>query len=234
MERDFDSTLATVAKIGYREVEFAGYFGRPPAQVSASLSRHGLTSPSTHIPYERMGSEWGQVLDESLAIGHRFVTIPWIPEGARASLDGWRRVADRFNEAGRAAREAGLGFAYHNHGFEFVPAEGSIPYDLLLELTDPGLVSFQLDLYWAVRAGQDPLTYISAHPGRFPMYHLKDSAGPPEHEMVDVGSGVIDFATILERADSMGARHYFVEHDSPTNPVASIRAGFAALADLRG
>jgi len=233
MERDFDGTLAAVARIGYREVEFAGYFGRPPAQVSASLARLGLSSPSTHIPYSRLIGGWGRVLDESLVIGHRYVTIPWLPADERRTTDDWLRVADRFNVAGRAAREAGLGFAYHNHDFEFQPVGGKIPFDLLLEHTDPTVVSFEPDLYWMVRSGHDPLEYVREFGRRFPMYHVKDSGGPPEHEMVNVGAGVIDFETILRAAEAAGAYHYFVEHDEPADPRATIRAGHAALAALR-
>lgn len=232
MESDFDGTLATVARIGYKEVEFAGYFGRPPAQVAASLSRIGLISPSTHIPYANLGETWAESVADALTIGHQYVTIPWLP--AESTLDGWYRIADRFNEAARIAREQGLGFAYHNHDFEFKPVEGRIPFDVLLERTDPSLVAFEMDIYWLFRAGHDPLEYLAEYPGRFPLFHVKDSSGAPEHGMVDVGAGVIDFGTILSRAIESGARHFFVEHDSPREPMRSIRNSYAALAALRG
>lgn len=232
MERDFDGTLSTIARIGYREVEFAGYFGRPPAQVAASLSRIGLSAPSSHIPYAMLGEGWERTIEECLAIGHRYITIPWLP--APATLDGWYEIADRFNEAAREARLSGLGFAYHNHDFEFRPLEGKIPFDVLLERTDPQLVSFEMDIYWLVRAGYDPLEYLAGFPGRFPLFHVKDSAGPPDHRMTDVGNGVIDFATILASATEARALHFFVEHDSPEEPMRSIRTSYAALAALRG
>lgn len=232
LERDFEGTLAAIADIGYAEVEFAGYFGRTPAQVRAILDRLGLTAPSTHVPIDQLGDAWPRTLEASRVMGHRYVTIPWIAPAERGSLDAWRRLADRFNEAGRAARDAGLRFAYHNHDFEFRPVEGQLPFDVLLERTDPALVAFELDLYWIVRAGRDPLAYLAEHRGRFPLFHVKDSAGPPEHRMVDVGAGTIDFATILTRAREAGGEHYFVEHDDPPDPLGSVRASHAALAAL--
>ena len=229
MRQDFDGTLAVIAEIGYDEVEFAGYFDRTPSQVREALERVSLAAPSTHVPYDTLAGDWQRVLDDSAAIGHSYVTVPWLPDRVRGSLSGWHRVADEFNEAGRVAREAGLTFSYHNHDFDFRLTEGAIPLNVLIERTDPELVTFELDLYWMVRAGHDPLEYIAAYPGRFPLHHVKDSAGPDEHRMVDVGAGVIDFDTILQRAAEAGARHYFVEHDSPEDPMATARAGYAAL-----
>ena len=233
MSRDLEGTLASVAAIGYREVEFAGYFDRPAKELRALLDRHGLAAPSAHVPAAQMsGDAWRRALDDAAALGHRWVTIPWLPEEDRRSLDSWKRVADRFNEAARAAAAAGLRFAYHNHDFELREVDGIVPFDLMLAETEPSLVDFQIDLYWMVRAGRDPLGYLAAHPGRFPMLHVKDSAGPPDHRMTDVGQGTIDFARILAAFAAAGTTHFFVEHDRPQDPLASATTSYSHLKSL--
>jgi sugar phosphate isomerase/epimerase len=232
MARDFSATLERVAAIGYDEVEFAEYFDRTPEQVRGELSRLGLRAPSTHFPFQTLDDGWERALDNASTMGHSYVVVPWIPLEARRTLDGWKRIAEQFNRAGAAARSAGLRFAYHNHDFEFARLDGQIPFDLLIAETDPALVSFQLDLYWIVKSGFDPLAYFERHPGRFPSVHVKDSAGPPDHRMVDVGQGSIDFPLVLARAAHSGTAHFFVEHDQPADPFSSIRTSYEYLASL--
>lgn len=235
MRRDLEGTLRRIAGIGYREVEFAGYFGRTPAQIRATLEQNGLSAPSTHIGYDLIASGWDRALDDALACGHRYVTIPWLPTDARQSVDSWRRVAETFNRAADAARKRGLLFAYHNHDFEFVRVGDVVPFDLLLRETDPALVHFQMDVFWVVKGGGDPAAYLRAHPTRFTMLHVKDSGGPPAHAQVDVGKGVIDFAAILRQdADQRRViRHVFVEHDQPADPMAFAASSFHHMHTLR-
>lgn len=231
MQRDVAGTLARLAEIGYREVEFAGYFGKSAAEIRTLLERNNLTAPSTHLPYELLKTSWEQTLDDAAARGHRYVTIPWLPDSVRKSADSWRAVAAEFNRGAEQARARGLIFAYHNHDFEFVRVDGQVPFDLLLQHTDPALVQFEMDLYWTVKAGADPQAYFRAHPTRFPLLHVKDSAGPPDHAQVDVGAGTIDFASILRLdASQKGAvRHAFIEHDKPADPMAFAARSFAFL-----
>ena len=230
--RDLAGTLARVAEIGYRDVEFAGYYGKSPAEVRELLTRHGLGAPSSHIPIASLRGDWKKALDEAKTIGHELVTIPWLAEEDRRTVDSWKRVAELFNRGGAEAKAAGLRFAYHNHDFEFRRIGDVVPFDLLLAETDPALVSYEMDIYWLVKAGHDPLAYFTRFPGRFTMVHAKDSAGPPEHRMVDVGAGSIDFARILPRGIASGVRHVFVEHDQPADPMASIAASYRHLASL--
>ena len=226
-------TLARLAEIGYREVEFAGYFGRSPDEVRRLLEQNRLTAPSTHIGPDQLAT-WDRALDDARARGHRYVTIPWLPENMRGTAAGWRRIAADFNRAGERARARGLVFAYHNHDFEFNRVEGIVPFDLLLAETDPALVQYEMDVYWVTKAGRDPLEYIRRHPDRFSMLHIKDSAGPPEHRMVDVGRGTIDFGAIMRLDASQRGiiRHVFVEHDSPADPFAFARQSFDHLSRL--
>lgn len=232
MKADMPGTLARVANIGYKEVEFAGYFGRSPAEVRRLLQKNNLTSPSTHLGWESLDN-WQKVIEDSKRIGHKWITLPWIPEEKRQTIEDWRAIAARFNRAGAQAKSAGLRFAYHNHNFELAPFAGTRPLDILLNDTDPDLVDFEMDLYWVVFGGGEPLDYFNRFPGRFPLVHVKDSAGPPDNKMTDVGKGTIDWAKIFAQSKRAGIKHYFVEHDEPANPIESIRNSYRYLHALR-
>ena len=230
LEKDFEGTIARVAATGYKEVELAGYFGRAPRELRALLDHHGLSAPSAHVSLAP--DQWRAALDAAPIVGHRYLVIAWIPPEERRTLDDYKRAAERLNRAAEDAHAAGIRFAYHNHDFEFQPLEGRLPYDLLLASTDPTLVQLEMDLYWITKGGQDPLAYFARWPGRFPMVHVKDAGPPPERRIEDVGAGTIDFKKIFARADQAGIRHYFVEHDEPADPFASIRASYGYLERL--
>lgn len=230
MQKSVEATLARVAEIGYLEVEFAGYYDRTPAQIAALLNQTGLTSPAAHIGFDVMRSAWDRALDGALAIGHRYVVVPSIPPAERRSAEAYRRIADAFNRAGEAARAKGLTFAYHNHDFEFEAMDGTTGYDILIEACDPAVVRMELDLYWISRAGKDPVAYVRSQPGRFPLVHVKDMTA--DRSMADVGAGTIDFAGIFAAAAG-SIRHYFVEHDRPADPFASITSSYGYLSRLR-
>lgn len=234
MARDLDATLGAVAEIGYREVEFAGYFGRTPTDIRRRLAATGLSAPSTHVDFPLEGPGWQRTMDDALAAGHQSIILAWLPPERRTPLDAWRRMADLLNRAGEAARQQGLEMGYHNHDFEFQTLDGRLPYDLLLERTDPALVTFELDLYWISRAGQDPLAYFQKARGRFRQVHVKDMAAGAGREMVDPGDGILDFPTLLAAAADAGVRHFFVEHDEPGDPVATARAGYRVLHRILG
>src|SRR6266571_1209784 len=201
-----------------------------PRGRARGLLRHGLAAPAAHVSLAP--NEWRAALDAAPVIGHRYLVVPWIAAEARRTLDDYKRMAQRFNQAATAARAAGIQFAYHNHDFEFVPMDGRLPYDVLLAETDPHLVQLEIDLYWITKGGQDPLTYFARWPGRVPLVHVKDSAGPPDHRMVDVGAGTIDWKRIFAQGEQAGIRHCFVEHDAPANAFASIRASYEYLKRL--
>jgi sugar phosphate isomerase/epimerase len=232
MKQDFEGTLAKVAQIGYREVEFAGYFDHTPADVRAILDRHALASPGAHVSYESTATGWDQVLDAARVIGHRYIIVAWIPESERKDLDAWKRVAERFTKAGEACRRSGLQFAFHNHSYEFQPVAGRLPYDVLLEAADPQLVKMEMDLFWITNGNQDPLAYFRKYPGRFPLVHVKDMAPGADRKMVDVGKGKIDWKSLFAQSQLAGIEHYFVEHDEPPDPIASIQASYDYLARL--
>jgi sugar phosphate isomerase/epimerase len=231
MKADFEGTLAKIAEIGYKEVEFAGYFDHSPADVKAILDRHGLTAPSTHVG-DISPDAWKASLDAAHTIGHEYIVVPWIPVERRKTLDMWKQVAASFNHAAQAAHDAGLQFAYHNHDFEFPKIDGQVPYDVLLQTTDPKLVQLEIDLYWITKAGQDPLSYFARWPGRVPLVHVKDSAGAPEHKMTDVGQGTIDWKRIFAKREQAGIKHFFVEYDQPPQPFDDIAVSYKYLSQL--
>jgi sugar phosphate isomerase/epimerase len=229
MAKDVAGTLRRVADIGYREVEFAGYHGLPARDVGIAVRRAGLAAPSVHISLESAEDHWDNLRRAADEIRHRYVVVPWIPEARRRNSDDWRRLAATFNRLGRQAQQAGITFAYHNQAYEFEPIGFDPPLDILLQETDPELVAMQLDVYWMALAGADPFDYLARYPGRFTMLHLKDSSGPPDNQMLDVGSGVIDWARLLTEGERAGVRHVFVEHDEPADPFASVEASFDYL-----
>jgi sugar phosphate isomerase/epimerase len=230
MAGSVEQTLERVAQVGYDEVEFAGYFGRSPQQIRALLDDAGLTAPSGHVPLEALEDNWDASVDLAGTIGHQYLVVASIAPENRTSLDDYRRMADRFNAVGERAQAAGLTFAYHNHAFEFEPLEGQVPWDVLLEATDPALVKIELDLYWITVGGGDAVTMLQGHPGRFHLVHVKDMAA--DRSMAAVGAGTLDFAAMFALREQAGIRHYFVEHDNPDDPFASIAASHDYLRGL--
>jgi sugar phosphate isomerase/epimerase len=245
MKDDFDGTIAKVAAIGYKEVEFAGYFGRTGQQVRAACDKNGLVPISTHVQYDELGDKFPSVIETSKAIGLKYIVCPFIQEELRKSPDIWKQASDKFNRCGEQSKKAGMQFAYHNHWFEFLPVNGKLPYDELLKLCDPNLVKMEMDLCWITAAGGDPLKYFNAYPGRFPLVHVKDlhsipkvTAGGAQNygdtvDLTEVGSGLIDWKRIFAQSDKAGIKHYIVEHDHPKQPFDSITKSYEYLNTLR-
>jgi sugar phosphate isomerase/epimerase len=230
MQADVGRTLEQVAAAGYHEVEFAGYFGQSPGRIRALLDAVGLGAPSSHVSLADLTRDAERTFDAAEAIGHRYLILPWLDPEQRTSLDDYRRVAADLNRAGERARGRGLRVGYHNHDFELAPLDGARPYDLLLAETRPDLVCMEMDFYWMASGGADPLVYFERHPGRFHLCHVKDM--DRRGEMADVGRGRIDFRALLRRRRAAGLRHFFVEHDHPADPLASIRTSYRNLRAL--
>jgi sugar phosphate isomerase/epimerase len=227
LAKDFEGTLKALGAIGYREVEFAGWYNRTPDQIKRAVSDAGLTAPAAHVDLMAFRRDAAKLVAEHAAAGHRNVVVAWMPPGERTTLDDWKRRAEEFNRFGEAARNGGLSFAYHNHDFEFKPVEGQVPFEVLAAGTDPELVRLELDLYWATLAGADPLAWFRRWPGRVTMVHVKDrdAAG----RMVDVGAGTLPFDPMLKAARKLGLQHAFIEHDNPTDPMAFAQASYTWL-----
>jgi sugar phosphate isomerase/epimerase len=233
LEKDFEGTLAKVAALGFREVEFAGYFNRTPQQVKSVLAQNNLAAPSVHILPAGLRSNLEQTIDAAKIIGHQYVVCAYLLPEERKSIDDYKRLIELFNDAGVRLKKAGLQFCYHNHDFEFTPIDNKIPYDLILAETDPNTVKMELDLYWIAKAGQSPLKYFSSYPGRFPLVHVKDMDATPKRFFTEVGRGTINFKEIFADSQKAGIKHYFVEQDeTPGSPFESIKMSIDYLKQL--
>jgi sugar phosphate isomerase/epimerase len=253
--KDFDGTLARVAEAGYKEVELAGftlddgqvhYFGKTPQELRAALDHHGLVAPSTHVNYKSLSPEnFPKVLEASKVLGHQYIVNPWIDPEVRSQPDGWKVVSETFNRVGEESKKAGFQYAYHNHWFEFLPVDGKLPYDTLLQLCDPNLVKMEMDLCWITAAGGDPIKYFNQYPGRFPLVHVKDLMKIPQVttggaqnfgdsvDLAAVGSGIIDWKNLFAHAGKAGIKIYIVEQDRPKEPIESIKSSYDYLEKLR-
>jgi sugar phosphate isomerase/epimerase len=238
IEKDVEGTLSRVASIGYNSVEAFGYddgkfFGLTPAQFSGLLKKYHLKSPSGHymmMNYFMKGDEKDlkDNIAAAAALGHKYLVIPFLTDEMRTSLDDYKRLAAKFNDAAKAAKESGLKLAYHNHDFEFKDwGGGQTGFDVFMKETDPSLVFFEMDLYWVTRAGLDPVQLIDANPGRIRMWHLKDmSQKQPasytvegQQYFAEVGAGIIDFKSIFSHKKKSGMEYFYVEQDETSEPV---------------
>lgn len=240
MEADPVTALAKVAQIGYNSVEGATYtgtqkfYGMDAATFAKQLKQNGLIMPSSHY---RLGEEktngadtrgtilhnWDKAIDDAATVGIKYMVCAYLSNPERGNLDKYKKLADHFNVAAEKCKKAGIQFAYHNHDFEFVRQDGKYPYEILLNNTDKNLVKMEMDIYWMVKAKQDPIALFNQHPGRFPLWHVKDMAKTPNQTFTEVGNGSIDFKKIFAQAEKSGLDYFFVEQDStPGNPYDSI------------
>lgn len=230
IEADLDGTLAAVAAIGYAEVELFQLHGLTPAAMRAKLDAAGLRAASSHYPIQAFRDGFDEALAGAGELGQALMVLPSIPSEERTP-DGLARVADDLNRAGERARRAGLRVGYHNHDWELRPlADGRRPMDLLLDRADPELVDWQMDIFWTVHGGADPLAMLETYGHRVTSVHVKDRTA--DGRMVDVGDGVIDFAAVLSEAASRSLLHAFVEHDQPGDAVESVRRSYRHLTSL--
>lgn len=230
MRADVEGTLAALAAIGYREVEPFSWHERTPADWAAMLQRHGLTAPSMHVPLPANDDEWRTTLAGARTIGARWVVIPWVPPAEHRTKAAWERLAERLNALGRIAVADGVRVGYHNHDFEFAPVvEGVAGFDVLGASLDPATCDLEVDLFWMVRGGRSPYTTIPRL-RNVRLFHCKDIGPDPGYAMVDVGQGTIDWKRIAALAKRAGVRHLYVEHDAPSDPLASVRRSYGALA----
>ncbi len=233
ISKDPKAVLAAVAKLGYKQVETFGYgngkwFGLTPAELKDVLKENGLTSPSGHTfgggTFTKDGWEenWKKAVADSKALGQEFIVVPYLEDPYR-SIDNYKKIAAALNKAGEIAKEGGSKVAYHNHDFEFKEQDGQRGFDILLKETDPKLVKFELDIYWAVKAGYDPIQLFKESPGRYAMWHVKDIDKTDKKFFTEVGNGSIDWKPIFAKAKTSGMKYFFVEQDvTPGEPMDSI------------
>jgi sugar phosphate isomerase/epimerase len=224
-------TLGKVATAGFTTVETYGFsikeqfWGLTPAELKKILDTNGLKAVSGHYNlgsflYDGNTTELIAAIEAAKVLKSEFLTIPWIDEPFRKSIEDYKKIAVRLNEAAKMCAAAGLKLAYHNHDFEFQKYDGITGYEILLKETNKDLVYFELDLYWVVRSGNDPLKLFAANPGRFKMWHVKDMSKANTALNTEIGSGSIDFETIFKEVKQSGMKHFFVEQENNYNPDA--------------
>ena len=204
---DVQGTIAKVAKAGYKEVETYGYslkdkyWGLDPKAFKDLLNANGLTAPSGHYGMDKFlgtgeADELKSYIEAANIIGSSYIVVPYLGDALRKNEDDWKKIAVRLNEASAICKAAGLKLGYHNHNFEFTKIGATTGYDILLKGTDPDAVQFEMDLYWVVRSGNDPVKLFTEYPGRFPMWHVKDMDKVDNTINTEVGTGTIDFKTL--------------------------------------
>lgn len=273
-EQDFAGTIEMVSKIGYKEVELfgpysfstekdktawssvaamvgfsqSGYFNHTAKQFKEILVSNGLTTPAMHVGLDTLRNKLSETAEAAHILGQQYAGIASIPEEERRTLDDYKRIADEFNMIGEKAKALGIRFYYHNHGYGLKEIEGKIPFDIILEGTDPSLVYLEMDIFWTTAGSADPIKYLDGNPGRYKLMHVKDmmkrvhfsgDGSNPQQWMelfpyiTDAGSGVLDLKTILSHAQKSGVEHFIIENDVITNPKDSLEKGYNYLYSLK-
>ncbi|QLC65661.1 sugar phosphate isomerase/epimerase [Flavobacterium sp. LPB0248] len=225
LPKDVKGTLAKVAKAGYTTIETYGFstkdqfWGLTPKELKKILDDNGLKAVSGHYNlgsflYDGNTEELIASIEAAKILKSEFLTIPWVDEPFRRNIEDYKKIAARVNEAAKMCKKAGLKLAYHNHDFEFQKHDGVTGYEILLKETDKDLVYFELDLYWVVHSGNDPVKLFKENSGRFTMWHVKDKDKNNNDLNTEIGSGTIDFKPIFKEAKQSGMIHFFVEQEN--------------------
>ena len=232
MDQDTPGSLQKVADLGYQYLELANYsdgkfYGYTPAEFKKMADDLGMVVISSHTQVEAEGitlENARMMADAHAELGAKYCIQPWVEEKDR-NIETYKKMIGDWNEVGRIMKDVGIQFGYHNHNFEFVNIDGIVPYyDILLPEMDADLITMELDMYWATKAGQDPVEMFNKYPGRFQLFHLKDmyEENPPFYEVIKddiapVGAGLIDFKRIMAAKDVAGMKYFFVEDDNQGN-----------------
>ena len=255
IDDDVTGTLQKIAAVGYKEIESAfskkgGYYGMKPKEFAAMLKDMGMSwkshhamgapfklppgaklpttpdgKPITFPPMRNLRDNMQELVDEAATGGVEYLVCASTPI---TTLDEIKASIDVLNKTNEACKKAGIGFAYHNHDAEFHTVEGQVPYQLFLSQTT---MQMELDLAWATKGGKDPVELFKQYPGRFPMWHVKDLDAARE-TVLPVGEGNIEYKRIFDASETAGMKHFFVEHDMPKDPLASITSSFNYLSKM--
>ena len=238
--KDFEGTLAKVRATGITVVEAAGYYGRTATDFRKAMDNASLRCVSTHHTLKLLQTELDQWIDYGHTLGLEYIVCsssggvhrdPSAKGGP--TLDDWRYIATEFNRVGEKVKAAGMTFGIHNHTPELAQFDAVNVYDELLRLTDPGLVTFEMDAGWVHASGHDPVAYLTKSPARFPLMHVKDMVAQPDGKqlMTVIGKGSIDYKPILRAAT--GLKYYFIEQEAfEMEPIEEIRLDAAYITSL--
>ena len=220
---------------GYKHIEsFEGaksmFWGMKNTEFKKLMDDLGMKVVSSHCD---ISNDFDRKCAEAAEIGMKYLICPY--KGAQKSLDNYKNFADEFNKCGEIANKHGLRFAYHNHDYSFIPMEGVLPQDIMMQETDPALVDFEMDIYWVKAANQDPVAYMKKYPNRFKLCHVKDyTTIPGGHESCILGKGTIDFKKVLHEGSKLGLEYYIVEQEAytGTNELDAAKADAAYMKKL--
>ncbi|MDX2021356.1 MAG: TIM barrel protein [Deltaproteobacteria bacterium] len=219
LQTNWQAALARVAGLGIKEVEFPGTLGNSAAACRKVLDELGIRALGGGSVYKDLVATMDEVLETSAVLGKRYVYCywPWLDGGKDKTADDWKRLAGTMNHLGARVKRGGLTLAYHNHDMEFLPIanDARVPFDLLLEHTDPSLVTMQLDLWWVNKAKASPVPFMKRHPGRFASFHIKEPNNTPEAGMACDGGSFTNIATILRAGKAAGVKHFVIENEDP-------------------
>jgi sugar phosphate isomerase/epimerase len=236
--KDPKGVLKNLASYGYTQVEsFEGaqgmFWGMTNKEFKAYMDSLGMTIISSHC---NIAKDFEKKAAEAAEIGMKYLICPFI--GPRKTVDEFKKIAEQFNAAGEVCKKNGIRFAYHNHGYSFVPVEGQLQQDVMMQNTDAALVDYEMDIYWVVTAGANPEEWMKKYPNRFTLCHIKDRGkqfDPKEgNASVDLGTGSIDFPAILKTAKATGMQYSIVEQEryDNTTPMKSAEVDAAFMKKL--
>lgn len=227
---DVKGILSAVAEMGYTEVETYGYkegslFGMEAKEFAKFLENLGVKVASGHYGIDlATSSEWERACADAREMGQQYVVVPWMDKKFYETLDALKVTCNSLNMAGEVAKKYKLQMGYHNHAFEFTEVEGKVVYDTMLELLNPKLVTMEMDLFWVVNAGKNPLAYFQKYPGRFELWHVKDMDNLNKENNADVGTGSIDYTALFANAKKSGMKKFFMEQETyPSSPMESAK-----------
>jgi sugar phosphate isomerase/epimerase len=228
---DPKGVLQKVASFGYKELETYGYkdgkiFGMDFLEFGKYVKSLKMKVTSGHYGWDIVRGNWEKAVTDAKAIGQEFMVVPWIAQEERGSVEKYKSLCAELNKAGEICNKHGIRLGYHNHAFEFEKVEGQVPYDIMLTELDPKKVSMEMDIFWVVNAGYDPIKYFEKYPGRFEQWHVKDMTKEDREKNADIGTGTIDFKALFAKAKVAGLKHYYVEQETyPGAPIDSIANG---------
>lgn len=232
LEEDYLGTLRKVAEMGYAAVELDNPRHMSAAALRDVLAALGLRAVALHIGFDELERDPSGALTAARDLRCEYAVCPAIPDERRGDTAAYRAVGAALTRAGAAARDHGLGFAYHNHAYEFERLDGRFIYDILMEAASADLVVAEFDVYWAQFAGVDPVATIRALGSRCRLIHMKDMAQDADRTYAEVGEGILDMEAIVAAGRDVGARWYIVEQDESTRR-PSLEAAALSLANMR-
>ena len=273
LEGDFEGGMKMLAEMGYTEIEMfgpytfssqsakerwstitpmlgfngSGFFGKSPQEVKALFDDLGLKVPSMHTDLDTLENHIENFAESAEILGFEYLVLPAIPDERRKTMDDYKKMADTFNTVGANAKKLGLKFAYHNHGYGLNAVDGQVPFEVLMDNTDPDLVFLEMDIFWTMAGKADPATYLKKYSGRYHCMHLKDmktlqtfsgDGGDASQwmalfpNMASAGEGLVDFHKLLPVAKEHGVKHFFVEQDLVQNPDTALKTSFDHLSGI--